>query len=81
MVLRLAALSSVGCAVLSATQLGPSHDIPQLFDSGNNVQRFLDLKNFNLSSAELDGVSLHYSTFSRTVWRLYGGAQGLVMWY
>jgi hypothetical protein len=21
------------------------------------------------------------STFSRTVWRLYGGAKGLVMWY
>jgi hypothetical protein len=22
----------------------------------------------------------HESTFSRTVWRLYGGAKGLVMW-
>ena len=52
-VLRLAVLSSVGCAVLSATQLGPSHDIPQLFDSDNNIQRFLDLKNFNLSSTDL----------------------------
>ncbi len=27
------------------------------------------------------GVSLHASTFSRTVWRLYGGANGLVVWY
>jgi hypothetical protein len=27
------------------------------------------------------GVSLYDSTFSRTVWRLYGGAEGLVMWY
>jgi hypothetical protein len=26
-------------------------------------------------------VSLYDSTFSRTVWRLYGGAKGLVMWY
>jgi hypothetical protein len=26
-------------------------------------------------------MSLHDSTFSRTVWRLYGGAKGLVMWY
>jgi hypothetical protein len=26
------------------------------------------------------GVSLYGSTFSRTVWRLYGGAKGLVMW-
>jgi hypothetical protein len=25
-------------------------------------------------------VSLYDSTFSRTVWRLYGGAKGLVMW-
>jgi hypothetical protein len=25
--------------------------------------------------------SLYDSTFSRTVWRLYGGAKGLVMWY
>ena len=25
--------------------------------------------------------SLHDSTFSRTVWRLYGGAKGLVVWY
>ena len=24
---------------------------------------------------------LHDSTFSRTVWRLYGGAKGLMMWY
>ena len=24
---------------------------------------------------------LYDSTFSRTVWRLYGGAKGLVMWY
>ena len=24
---------------------------------------------------------LYYSTFSRTVWRLYDGAKGLVMWY
>ena len=27
------------------------------------------------------GVSLYDSTFSRTVWRLYGGAKGLAMWY
>ena len=27
------------------------------------------------------GVSLYYSTFSRTVWRLYGGAEGLVTLY
>jgi hypothetical protein len=27
------------------------------------------------------GVSLYDSTFSRNVWRLYGGAKGLVMWY
>jgi hypothetical protein len=26
-------------------------------------------------------VSLYDSTFSRTVWRLYGGAKGLVVWY
>ena len=26
-------------------------------------------------------LSLHESTFSRTVWRLYGGAKGLMMWY
>jgi hypothetical protein len=26
-------------------------------------------------------VSLYDSTFSRTVWRLYGGSKGLVMWY
>jgi hypothetical protein len=26
-------------------------------------------------------ASLYDSTFSRTVWRLYGGAKGLVMWY
>ena len=26
-------------------------------------------------------LSLHESTFSRTVWRLYGGAKGLVVWY
>jgi hypothetical protein len=24
---------------------------------------------------------LHDPTFSRTVWRMYGGAKGLVMWY
>ena len=27
------------------------------------------------------GASLYDSTFSRAVWRLYGGAKGLVMWY
>ena len=27
------------------------------------------------------GASLHGSTFSRTVWRLYGGDKCLVMWY
>jgi hypothetical protein len=27
------------------------------------------------------GASLHDSTFSRAVWRLYGGAKGLVVWY
>ena len=27
------------------------------------------------------GVSLYNSIFSRTVWRLYCGAKGLVMWY
>jgi hypothetical protein len=27
------------------------------------------------------GVSLHDPTFSRTVWRLYVGAKGLVVWY
>ena len=27
----------------------------------------------------VSGVSLYDSTFSRTVWRLYGGAKGLVM--
>ena len=26
-------------------------------------------------------VSLYGSTFSRAVWRLYGGAKGIVMWY
>jgi hypothetical protein len=26
-------------------------------------------------------VSLYDSTFSRKVWRLYGGAKGLVVWY
>jgi hypothetical protein len=26
-------------------------------------------------------VALYDSTFSRTVWRLYNGAKGLVMWY
>jgi hypothetical protein len=26
-------------------------------------------------------VSLYASTFNRTVWRLYGGSKGLVMWY
>ena len=26
-------------------------------------------------------VPLYDSTFSRTVWRLYGGSKGLVMWY
>jgi hypothetical protein len=26
-------------------------------------------------------IALYDSTFSRTVWRLYGGAKGLVMWY
>jgi hypothetical protein len=26
-------------------------------------------------------MSLYDSTFSRTVWRLYGGAKCLVMWY
>jgi hypothetical protein len=26
-------------------------------------------------------MSLYASTFSRTVWRLYGGAEGLVVWY
>jgi hypothetical protein len=31
--------------------------------------------------AALPGASLHDSTFSRAVWRLYGGAKGLVMWY
>ena len=31
--------------------------------------------------ARRQGVSLYDSTFSRTVWRLYGGAKGLVMWY
>jgi hypothetical protein len=24
---------------------------------------------------------LHESTFSRTVWRIYGGAKGLAVWY
>jgi hypothetical protein len=27
------------------------------------------------------GASLHAQTFSRAVWRLYGGAKGLVVWY
>jgi hypothetical protein len=27
------------------------------------------------------GVALYDSTFSRTVWRLCGGAKGLAMWY
>jgi hypothetical protein len=31
--------------------------------------------------ADLAGVSLYDSTFSRTVWRLCGGAKGLVVWY
>jgi hypothetical protein len=26
-------------------------------------------------------MSLYDPTFSRTIWRLYGGAKGLVMWY
>ena len=26
-------------------------------------------------------LPIHDSTFSRTVWRLYGGAKGLVVWY
>jgi hypothetical protein len=26
-------------------------------------------------------AQVYGSTFSRTVWRLYGGAKGLVMWY
>jgi hypothetical protein len=26
-------------------------------------------------------MSLYDSTFSRTLWKLYGGAKGLVMWY
>jgi hypothetical protein len=30
--------------------------------------------------ADVAGVPLYDSTFSRTVWRLYGGAKGLVMW-
>ena len=30
----------------------------------------------------LEGIAtLHDPTFSRAVWRLYGGAKGLVMWY
>ena len=29
----------------------------------------------------LGSASLYDSTFSRTVWRLYGGAKGLAMWY
>jgi hypothetical protein len=29
--------------------------------------------------AEID--AMYASTFSRTVWRLYGGAKGLAMWY
>jgi hypothetical protein len=28
-----------------------------------------------------DATLLYDSTFSRTVWRLYGGAKDLVMWY
>ena len=32
-------------------------------------------------AARRRGVSFYDSTFSRTVWRLYGGAKGLVMWY
>jgi hypothetical protein len=31
--------------------------------------------------ALLLAVQVYGSTFSRTVWRLYGGAKGLVMWY
>jgi hypothetical protein len=36
----------------------------------------------NLSGAPRpEDVSLYDSTFSRTVWWLYGGAKGLAAWY
>jgi arylsulfatase A-like enzyme len=32
-------------------------------------------------SSSDNGASLYDSTFSRTVWMLYGGANGPVVWY
>ena len=46
---------------------------------GHRLRRPLDAA--ARGPAEDDGASLYMSTFSRTVWRLYGGAKGLVMWY
>jgi hypothetical protein len=38
-------------------------------------------KGFLLQMVQMVAGSLYGSTFSRTVWRLYGGAKGRVVWY
>jgi hypothetical protein len=37
--------------------------------------------NLGRTASGISANTLHDLTFSRTVWRLYGGAKGLVMWY
>ena len=74
---------------------GPSPGLPAVIEAlvglGRDVRlprhvgaagaRVHDVRASDGRGASTAGVSLYDSTFSITVWRLYSGCKGLVMWY
>jgi hypothetical protein len=55
-----------------------NHTAPVWVGGQGMVQRSWDLRTALMIG---EGRGLYDLTFSRTVWRLYGGAKGLVIWY